>query len=299
MMKRISKITYSLKQGLKGVFSNKTMSLISVVSVTSVLAILGIVLCIVLNINSFMEQTQNEVNEIRVALDPKLSEDNTLKVKAELEKINGVESVKYQTKDEAFDDMKENFGDDKELLEGVKNPLDDYFIVTIADSQEIETLAKDMEKIKGVIEVQYYKEIMENFITASNTVKQFGGIVIGFLLIVCLVLISNTIKARVYSKKEEIQVIKYIGGSNRFVIAPFIVEGCIIGLFGSLISLGICTGMYKYVVENMQISLNSIVGDMMLPLSSVSYLLVLVLFVTGIMVGILGSGLSVKKYLKV
>ncbi|MBN9647371.1 permease-like cell division protein FtsX [Terrisporobacter sp.] len=298
-MKIISKITYSLKQGLKGVFSNKTMSLISVVSVTSVLAILGIVLCIVLNINSFMEQTQNEVNEIRVALDPKLSEDNTLKVKAELEKINGVESVKYQTKDEAFDDMKESFGDDKELLEGVKNPLDDYFIVTIADSQEIETLAKDMEKIKGVIEVQYYKEIMENFITASNTVKQFGGIVIGFLLIVCLVLISNTIKARVYSKKEEIQVIKYIGGSNRFVIAPFIVEGCIIGLFGSLISLGICTGMYKYVVENMQISLNSIVGDMMLPLSSVSYLLVLVLFVTGIMVGILGSGLSVKKYLKV
>ncbi|MCC3862951.1 permease-like cell division protein FtsX [Terrisporobacter petrolearius] len=298
-MKIISKITYSLKQGLKGIFSNKTMSLISVVSVTSVLAILGIVLCIVLNINSFMEQTQNEVNEIRVALDPKSSEDKTLKIKAELEKINGVESVKYQTKDEAFNDMKESFGDDKELLEGVKNPLDDYFIVTIADSQEIETLAKNMEKIKGVIEVQYYKEIMENFITASNTVKQFGGIVIGFLLIVCLVLISNTIKARVYSKKEEIQVIKYIGGSNRFVIAPFIVEGCIIGLFGSLISLGICTGMYKYVVENMQISLNSIVGDMMLPLSSVSYLLVLVLFVTGIMVGILGSGLSVKKYLKV
>lgn len=298
-MKIISKITYSLKQGLKGIFSNKTMSLISVVSVTSVLAILGIVLCIVLNINSFMEQTQNEVNEIRVALDPKSSEDKTLKIKAELEKINGVESVKYQTKDEAFNDMKESFGDDKELLEGVKNPLDDYFIVTIADSQEIETLAKNMEKIKGVIEVQYYKEIMENFITASNTVKQFGGIVIGFLLLVCLVLISNTIKARVYSKKEEIQVIKYIGGSNRFVIAPFIVEGCIIGLFGSLISLGICTGMYKYVVENMQISLNSIVGDMMLPLSSVSYLLVLVLFVTGIMVGILGSGLSVKKYLKV
>ncbi|WP_227632834.1 permease-like cell division protein FtsX, partial [Klebsiella pneumoniae] len=65
-----------------------------------------------------MEQTQNEVNEIRVALDPKSSEDKTLKIKAELEKINGVESVKYQTKDEAFNDMKESFGDDKELLEG-------------------------------------------------------------------------------------------------------------------------------------------------------------------------------------
>ena len=298
-MKIMSKITYSLKQGLKGLFSNKTMSFISVVSVTSVLAILGIVLCIVLNINSFMEKTQNEVNEIRVALDSKLSEDDTLYIKEELAKINGVESVKYQTKDEAFDSMKDSFGEDKELLEGVKNPLDDYYIVTIADSQKIKSLARSIEKIEGVVEVQYYEEIMENFLKASNTVKQFGGIVIGFLLIICLVLISNTIKARVYSKKEEIQVIKYIGGSNRFVIAPFIVEGCIRGIFGSVISLGVCTGMYKYVLENVQISLNSIVGDMMLPLSSVSYLLVLVLFVTGIMVGILGSGLSVKKYLKV
>ena len=298
-MKIISKITYSLKQGLKGVFSNKTMSFISVVSVTSVLAILGIVLCIVLNINSFMEKTQNEVNEIRVALNSNLSEEDTIYIKEQLEKINGVESVKYQTKDEAFNSMKESFGDDKELLEGVKNPLDDYYIVTISDSQKIKTLANSIKKIDGVIEVQYYQEIMENFLKASNTVKQFGGIVIGFLLVICLVLISNTIKTRVYSKKEEIQVIKYIGGSNRFVIAPFIVEGCIIGLFGAIISVGICTGMYQYVLENVQISLNSIVGDMMLPLSSVSYLLVLVLFVTGILVGILGSGLSVKKYLKV
>ena len=109
---------------------------------------------------------------------------------------------------------------------------------------------------------------MENFLNTSNTVKKFGGIVIVFLLIICLVLISNTIKARVYSKKEEIQVIKYIGGSNRFVVAPFIVEGCIIGLFGSVISLGVCTGMYKYVLENVQQSLNSIVGNMMMPLSS-------------------------------
>ena len=298
-MKIVSKITYSLKQGLKGIYSNKTMSFISIVSVTSVLVILGIVLCIVLNINSFMHKTQNEVNEIRVALDSSLSKDDTLYIKKELENMSGVESVKYQTKDEAFDSMKESFGEDKELLEGVKNPLDNYYIVTIADSQKIKSLARSIDKIDGVVEVQYYEEIMENFLKASNAVKQFGGIVIGFLLIICLVLISNTIKTRVYSKKEEIQVIKYIGGSNRFVIAPFIVEGGIIGLFGSLISLGICTGMYKYVIENVQMSLNSIVGDMVLPLSSVSYLLVLVLFITGIMVGILGSGLSVKKYLKV
>lgn len=298
-MKMISKITYSIRQGFKGIFSNKTMSFISVISVTLVLAILGIVLSIVLNINSFMETTKNEVNEIRVAIDDNLSTEDSSFIKSNLESINGVVSVKYQTKDEAFENLKDSFGEDKSLLEGVKNPLDDYYIVTIEDSNQIKTLANKIEKVEGVKEVQYYEEIMDNFLIASNTVKQFGSIVIGFLLIICLVLISNTIKARVYSKKEEIQVIKYIGGSNKFVIAPFIVEGCIIGLFGSIISVGICLGLYKFVLENVQMTLSSLIGDMMLPLSGISTLLVATLFVTGIAVGILGSGLSVRKYLKV
>ena len=298
-MKMISKITYSIRQGFKGIFSNKTMSFISVISVTLVLAILGIVLSIVLNINSFMETTKNEVNEIRVAIDDNLSTEDSSFIKSNLESINGVVSVKYQTKDEAFENLKDSFGEDKSLLEGVKNPLDDYYIVTIEDSNQIKTLANKIEKVEGVKEVQYYEEIMDNFLIASNTVKQFGSVVIGFLLIICLVLISNTIKARVYSKKEEIQVIKYIGGSNKFVIAPFIVEGCIIGLFGSIISVGICLGLYKFVLENVQMTLSSLIGDMMLPISGISTLLVATLFVTGIAVGILGSGLSVRKYLKV
>ena len=298
-MKIISKISYSLKQGLKGIFSNKTMSAISIVSVTSVLAILGIVLCIVLNINSFIETAKDEVNEIRVSVNSELKEDKLKNIETELKKITGVVSIEYQTKEEAFDNMKESFGDDEHLLDGVKNPLDNYYIVTIEDSSTIESIASKIEKVAGVTDIQYYQDIMENFLSTSNTVKKFGGIVIVFLLIVCLVLISNTIKARVYSKKEEIQVIKYIGGSNRFVVTPFIVEGSIIGFFGSIISVLICAGIYKYVIDNIQLSLNSIVGNVMMPFSSISLLLVSVLFITGIAVGILGSALSVKKYLKV
>ncbi|MEG0050656.1 MAG: permease-like cell division protein FtsX [Terrisporobacter sp.] len=298
-MKVISKVFYSIKQGFKGIFSNKTMSIISIVSVTSVLAILGIVLSIVLNINSFMMQAQDEVNEIRVSLESGLNKDEIVIIENKLKSIAGVEKIKYQTKDEAFRSMKENFGDDEDLLDGVKNPLDNYYIVTIKDSSTIKTMANKMEKIEGVIEIQYYQDIMENFLKASNTVKQFGGVIIGILLIVCLVLISNTIKARVHSKRDEIQVIKYIGGSNRFVIAPFIVEGCIIGLLGSIMSVAICTGTYKYVIDNISGVFNSIIGNMIVPLSNISILLVIVLFTTGIVVGILGSGLSVKKYLKV
>lgn len=298
-MKLISKISYSIRQGLKGIFSNKTMSAISIVSVTSVLVILGIVLCIVLNINSFMISAQEEVNEIRISLEENLTEEESVDIESKLKKINGVTNIEYQTKEEAFDNMKDSFGEEQHLLEGIKNPLDNYYIVTIEDSNSIKSIANKVEKIDGVIDIQYYQDIMENFLQASNTIKQFGSILIGFLLIVCLVLISNTIKARVYSKKDEIQVIKYIGGSNRFVVIPFIIEGCIIGLFGAIISVGICTGIYKYVAENVAFSFSSIVGNVMVPLTDISILLILVLFVTGILVGILGSRLSVKKYLKV
>ncbi|WP_455540090.1 permease-like cell division protein FtsX [Terrisporobacter sp.] len=298
-MKLISNIMYSLKKGFKGVFSNKTMSFISVVSVTSVLTILGIVLCVVLNINSFMEKTKNEVNEIRVTLGSNLTKEDTSYVKEEIEKIKGVVSVKYKTKDEAFASMKETFGEDQNLLDGVENPLDDFYIVKIENAEQIKNIAKDIDEIEGVTQVQYYQDIMKNFLKASKTVEKFGGIIIVFLLIICLVLISNTIKTRVYSKREEIQIIKYIGGSNGFIIWPFLIEGCIIGLLGSIISLVICTSIYKYVLKNIQISLNSVIGDMMLPLSSIWLLLVAVLCATGIIVGILGSGLSVKKYLKV
>ena len=273
-MKLISKINYSIKQGLRGIFTNKTMSAISVVSLTSVLAILGIILCIVLNINSFMKAAQNEVNEIRVSLNSNLKNNEIISMEEQLKKIKGVLSVEYQTKEEAFKNMKKSFGSDEHLLEGIKNPLDNYYIVTIKDSGTIESVASEIDKIEGVIDIQYHQDIMENFLKASNSVKKFGGIMIGVLLIVCLVLISNTIKARVYSKKEEIEIIKYIGGSNRFVVAPFIVEGCIIGLLGSIISVGICIGIYKYIVENFALSLNSIVGNVMLPLSDVSLLLI-------------------------
>ncbi len=298
-MKIISNTAYSFNQGIKGILKNKTMSFISIASVTSVLVILGIVLSMVVNINSFVENAKDEVNEIRVSFSSQSTKKDNDYIKEELEKINGINNVRYESKEDSFDNIKKSFGEDNALLDGIKNPLDDSYIVTIDDSEEITKLATQIEDIKGVLEVKYHKDIMENFLTTSQNIKQFGGVIIVFLLVICLVLISNTIKARVHSKKEEIEVIKYIGGSNSFVIVPFIVEGCMIGLLGSFISIAICTSMYKYILDNMQGSIDFIIGNVMLPISSIFYLLAIVLFTTGIVVGAIGSGFSVKKYLKV
>ena len=298
-MKIISNFLYSLRQGFKGVFSNKTMSAISVISVSSALIILGIVISIVLNINQFIEVTKDEINEIRVSIDTNLNESQIQKFEEDLNKIKGIKTIEYKSKEDAFDEMKQSWGDDSNLLEGVKNPLNDYYIITVNNADDIKIISNEINKIEGIDSIEYYQDIINNFLNISNTVRKFGSILIICLLIVCLVIISNTIKARVYSKREEIQILKYVGASNNFIIAPFIVEGFIIGGVGSVLSIGVCISMYGYILEKITTFLNNMFKSMMLPTEIIFLNLVGVLALTGVVIGVLGSALSVKKHLKV
>lgn len=298
-MRLASSFFYSIKQGIKGFFSNKAMSFISVVSVTAALVILGVVLSIVLNINQFINTAKDQVNEIRVAIDKSLSDEELNKLKNNLMAMPEVKDVKYKSKESSFDDMKDSWGEDAYLLDGVENPLDDFYVVTINNPEKIKYVADKVLSMHGAVDVEYYYDIMNNFLNISNTVKKFGVIFISFLLFICLILISNTIKSRVLSKKEEIQIIKYVGASNNFVIAPFIVEGFVIGIMGSLIAIGTCIIMYGYALENIDMLTNSIMGNSVISTTNISLVLCLILIITGISVGVIGSVMSVKKHLKV
>jgi cell division transport system permease protein len=298
-MKLMSKFLYSLKQGIKGVFHNKTMSFISIISVTASLIILGIVLTIVLNINQFIKVTKDEINEVRVSVESNIEDDARIELKSNISKLNGVKNVEYRTKETSFKDLKKSWGEDAYLLEGVNNPLDDYYVVTIDSPNNIKNISNKILKLDGANDVKYAQDVMKNFLSISDTITKFGTVFIALLLLICLVIISNTIKSRVYSKKEEIQIIKYVGASNGFVIAPFIVEGFIIGIIGSVLAIGSCIGMYGYILEKITTIISSVMGNIVLPLTSVYMYLIAVLLVTGISVGILGSVVSVKRHLKV
>ncbi|WP_270941312.1 permease-like cell division protein FtsX [Romboutsia lituseburensis] len=298
-MKTVSKILYSLKQGIKGVFHNKTMSFISTMSVTASLIILGIVLTIVLNINQFINSAKDEINEVRVEIKSDLDDDARIELKTEMDEIEGINNIEFKTKETSFNEMKKSWGEDAYLLDGVDNPLEDCYILTIDNPNAIKSISNKILKFDGVLDVKYHQDVMQNFLNISNTVMKFGGLLILGLLLICLVIISNTIKSRVYSKKEEIQIIKYVGASNRFVIAPFIVEGFIIGFLGSVLAIGICIGMYSYILDKIREVISTIMGGTVLPLASISLSLISVLAITGILVGVLGSAISVKKHLKV
>ncbi len=150
-----------------------------------------------------------------------------------------------------------------------------------------------------LLNYQIQLDVIDNFIKLSDSIKKFGSVIIIFLVLICLVIISNTIKIRVYSKKEEIEIIKYVGGSNNFIRMPFIVEGFTIGAIGSSIALIVCIYAYKYILENINGTIEFMGNNMMISVSNISLLLIVVLFITGTTIGVLGSIISVKKYLKV
>ncbi len=298
-MKLLSNFLYSVKQGIKGVFKNKTMSFISIISVSASLIILGIITSIVLNANQFITMAEYEINEIRVSIKDNLDKSSIDNIKYDLNNIKGIKSVEFKDKETMLNDMKSSWGSDSYLLEGLENPLDDCYIVTLENSQDIKAISSEISTINNIKNVEYHQDIVDNFIKISDSIKNFGSVLIIFLILICLVIISNTIKTRVYSKKEEIEVIKYVGGSDNFIRMPFIVEGFTIGIIGSTIALVICIYMYKYIIENINKTIGFISNNMMISVSNKAIFLTTTLFITGITIGVVGSVISVKRHLKV
>lgn len=298
-MKLLSNFLYSVKQGIKGVFKNKTMSFISIISVSASLIILGIITSIVINANQFIKMAEYEINEIRVSIKDNLDKSSIDNIKYDLNNIKGIKSVEFKDKETMLNDMKSSWGSDSYLLEGLENPLDDCYIVTLENSQEIKAVSSEISTINNIKDVEYHQDIVDNFIKISDSIKNFGSVLIIFLILICLVIISNTIKTRVYSKKEEIEVIKYVGGSDNFIRMPFIVEGFTIGIIGSTIALIICIYMYKYIIENINRTISFMSNNMMISVSNIAIFLTTTLFITGITIGVVGSVISVKRHLKV
>ncbi len=170
-MKLVSNFLYSVKQGIKGIFKNKTMSFISIISISASLIILGIITSIVLNANQFIKTAKYEINEIRVSINSNLDTNTLSEIEFNLNEINGVKDIKYKDKDTLLNEMKNSWGNDAYLLEGLDNPLDDCYIVTIEESKNIESISQNISKIENIKTVEYHKDVIDNFIKLSDSIR--------------------------------------------------------------------------------------------------------------------------------
>ena len=301
---RISSILYSIKQGLKNIRRNLLFSLASVGTIVSCLFLFGLFYCVIVNFREAVTELENTVT-ISVFFDEGISEENISLIGAQIRVREEVNTLDYISPEEAWEQFaRENYENYEEALEAFAgdNPLANSasYKITLKD---LENQAEFVQYLKGLDGVRKVlsSEVTADGISALNSIVSYASIgIIVILLLVSVFLISNTITIGITVRKEEIAIMKLIGATNFFVRAPFIVEGIVIGLVGSMIPLILIYYIYDAIVAYV-VGRFSVVQNLFafVPISELFRVLVPVSAAIGIGLGLVGSILTTRKHLKI
>lgn len=297
---RISSFFYTLKQGVISIFRNKWFSLASIATISACLFLFGLFYAVIANFQNIV-QTAEEGVSVTVFFDEGISEDRIVEIGNMIQKRTAVSKVVYVSADEAWNSFKDEYLG--EYSDGfTENPLADSanYEIYLNDVSQQADLVTYLESIDGVREVNK-SEVTANTLSGVNKLIGYVSVgIIAILLAVSVFLISNTVTIGISVRKEEIEIMKYIGATDFFVRAPFVVEGIIIGLFGSALPLVIIFFLYNnvvdYVATKFQI-LNSILQ--FLPVQTIFATLTPVSIAMGVGIGFIGSFITVRKHLRV
>ena len=291
---------YLIGEGFSNVFKNKKSTGASLMIMCATMIIFGIFLILGENINHFVDQIKSEQG-FQVFLKKDATDDEIQKVGEEIRAINGVSTAEYKDKTYALNTMKEKLGDKSELIEGY-GP--DYFppsyVVTLTDLNMSKDVQNKIMEFDNVTKITSSDKTVSTLLSLARGIKAVTGVILVLLIVISIFIISNTIKLTVHARRKEISIMKYVGATNNFIRWPFIVEGMIIGILASAISIVIVGGAYSILAEQavnagfMKTINMSLVGfkDM---ISSIIFVYMLL----GIGIGALGSVISMRKYLKV
>lgn len=295
---KISTLKYFSIDAFKSLKRNKTLSIASIVTVALTLFMFGIFLITMLNANKLVKNVESKL-EVQVFLKDGISTSDKNDIEETVKNINGVVEVSYETKEQALEKYKEQLGEKNQgLLQGFdkENPLPESYIVKVKSSEIVEVVVTNTEKKPGVEEVVANRELVDRIAALTKGIKWVGTAALIILTPISLLLIGNTIKLAVYSRKREIGIMKFVGATDGFIRWPFIIEGIVIGLIGSLISGLLLHYSYNFIYHKLSASIP------MLNLVSSTYILgnVLWIFVlSGIIIGAVGSIISIRKFLRV
>ena len=294
-----NKLGYTLKQGLKQFFRNKTMTFAAAFAITAMLLILGIFFVVILNLNAAIMGVKDDYNSIELYLLDEITEKQAEEIQTEIKTWDNVRSVTYRDKDEAMKVLKENWGENAYLLDTLgENPLPNSIIINMDELENASVIAKKAGKIKGVEDVTFYKDTVERLISITNVIQIGALVLMGFLVIVSIVVVSNTIKLTVIARSEEIFIMRYIGATNGFIRGPFVIEGISIGVISSVIATALMLGLYYYITEVYGTGTIALLSKGMVPFAAIATYIPIIFASLGVAIGILGSMLSMRRFLK-
>lgn len=285
---------YLLKEGFKNVWSNRIMSIASVCVLISCLILTGAAELLSLNVEKVVDSV-GQSNETTVYLKDSVSELEAVYIGKDIEKIDNITSVRFYSKDDAFETYRKDLGD--ELFDRISeknNPLPDSYIVAMDDLSLYENTIKQIQKIDGVDTITNRGEIAKKLTDISNLVNIICFWIVIALIVISLFIIANTIRATMYSRRFEISIMKSVGATNHFVRLPFLVEGVIIGLVSSIIGTACISLLYNAGMN----AIEQFIPFDAIPLSDVIIYVASAFLIAGVLIGFFGSFISIRKYLK-
>lgn len=288
------------RQSFQSMFRSKNMSLASIGSVGATLVILGLILALILNMNNITNTTKDQYDKIQVYIEDGLNLKQTEDIGRAIEGIKGVVDVTYETKDKALEKMKDRLEKNGNVLDGLeKNPFPNSYIISMENIEDADSIANDLKDIKGIEDIKYYRDIIERLINISNSVRLGGFILIVVLVLISIFIISNTIKITVVARQQEISIMKYVGATDGFIRGPFAIEGVVLGLIGSILSILIVLYGYKYIYSMLNKNLYEVFTVYMIPPQAIIKDIIIIFIAIGVGIGMMGSVLSLRRFLKV
>jgi cell division transport system permease protein len=304
---RISTAGRHIREGFKNVARNGWMSFASISSISISLFILGVFLLLSLNVNFLAQQIEQQV-EIKVYLEVNTPQDQIQQIQNEIAAIPQVSKVTFVSKEEGLKYLREKLGESgKQLLEGFdgsNNPLNDSYTVEVAEPREVASVAQKIGELnntrpmKPIYRVSYGQGTVETMFKVTEIVRNVGLVLVAGLALTAMFLISNTIKITIVARRREISIMKLVGATNSFIRWPFFIEGALLGLIGSIIPVAILLYGYWQMMRLIQVDM-SLLLIKLLPFEAIRYETAGLLIGIGIMIGVWGSTLSVRKFLRV
>ena len=290
----------SIRDAFKGVFRNLSLSMASILCTTITLIVVAISIVLTYNINNFTKLIESDMS-IVVFLKKDISKEEVTTVENKIKEVDNVVSCTYKSKADILKEMMETDSSLSSILSQYNdenNPLLSTFIVKVEDLKHIDDVAKKIEIYDEVEYVKYGENAISELINIFDIIRKGSIMIVVALVLVTAFLISNTIKIAIIARRKEIEIMRLVGASNLNIKIPFIFEGLIIGIIGSIIPILVTSYGYSAIYNNFNGQLFSPILKLIRPVPFVYYVS-LALFIVGALVGMIGSYRASRKYLKI
>ena len=299
---RTSNVTYLVKKGISSIWKNFLMSFASFCILMVSLLLVSCAVLLMMNVNKIMSNIE-DTNEITIYLKEDISDKQVEHIKSVLEKNQDITDVKYYSKEQALDDFRDNMAEYSELLDYLdKNPMPETFLVRVKDLSKIRHVVNTVNDIEGVEQTKAPYDFASVLVQIRNTFTLIGGAVLVALVVVSIVIVSNSIRTSVFARRNEISRMRYVGATSGFIKAPFFVEGMFIGILAGAAAWGLTWLIYDSVFALFSADLT--VWQMfgfygLMPFGDIMWYVLAVNCAAGALLGAVGTVFSTGKYLKV